>query len=190
MVAGKRGPAPKREAERNRVNKPEDGITPVEMTDKELAALPFEVELLVEPPPAPEGKEAWHKIAEQIYSALLRDPARIWMGPAGWAVAYLMCENISRHLKPVVVGVVDGGIDPETGDRLAGHVARDVVPMKGTDIAAVLKWASAVGVNEGDRLGMRKEITFNEAQTRAPGASDDEAAATREGFFSVEGGRG
>jgi len=186
MAGSRPGPAPKRAEERNRRNVPATGEAVAYGSDQ-FGELPFDVELLVEPPAA---DESWHKIAIMLYEAIMRDPARVWMGPADWAMTYLMCENVHREMSPQVIGIVDGGYDPETGERVAGHVARDVVPMKGTSIAALLKWTNGIGLSEGARLALRKEVTFNAApkiDTHEP--SEDEVASTREGFFSVEGGK-
>jgi hypothetical protein len=133
MAGSRPGPAPSRPEERNRRNIPASGAME-EFTAEQLASLPFDIETLVEPPPV---NEDWHDVARMVYSAMLRDPARLWMGPAAWAIAYLMCENISREMKPQAIGIVEGGLDPETGDQVSGHVAHAVVPMKGTISKAI-----------------------------------------------------
>lgn len=157
MAGTKPGPPPKRAEERVRRNVPATGAASA-MGEDAFKDLPFDVELLVEPPAADPD---WHDIARMQYEALLKDPARVWMGPADWALSYLICENISREMKPQVIGVVDGGYDPETGETVAGHVAREVVPMKGTAINAIIKWATMIGITEGARLALRREVTFN-----------------------------
>lgn len=180
-LAGSRpGPNPKRDAERNRTNVPANGFAK-EYGAEQFANLPFEVELLVEPPAADPD---WHEIARMQYEALLKDPARTWMGPSDWALSYLMCESISREMKPQAIGVVDGGYDPETGENVAGHVAREVVPMKGTTVTAILKWYASIGVTESARLALRKEVTFNEKQKVEASREGDVVQIRPAGWFS------
>lgn len=182
---GKTGPMAKREAERIRTPAPAGGRAK-EITPDQMEQLPFVIELLVEPP---EPDEAWHDIAKMLYRALLRDPARIFMGPADWAYSYVMTESLSRELKPQVVGIVEGGYDAETGETIAGHVAREIVPMKGNTLTAIQKWLQSLGVTEAARIGMGKEITFNQLPTATAEPTEDEVVETREGFFSINGGK-
>lgn len=149
---------------------------------EDLESFPFEIETLVEPPAAdPE----WHPAAKRMYEAMLRDPARIWMGPTAWAISWVMCENVSREMFPQAIGVVEGGIDPDTGERVPGHVARETVPMKGTTITALLKWAAVNGVHELDRLALRKEVTFNvPAEVEETGTMAD-VVQIRPGYFQT-----
>src|SRR5690242_4292383 len=101
MAGPRRGPMGKRAEERVNRNPKAGGDAQV-YGPEEMAKLPFEVELLVEPP---EPHPKWEPGAKQFYEAMLRDPARMWMGPADWATAWLMCENISRELAPQYVGI-------------------------------------------------------------------------------------
>lgn len=158
MAGSTRGPVPKRKAELIRRNLPR-GREVEELAADQFDDLPFEVESLVEPPPV---NDDWHAIAKMQYEALLRDPARTWMGPADWALSYLMCESISREMSPQAIGVVDGGWDPDLEMNVAGHVAREIVPMKGAVITGILKWYSLIGVTEASRLGLKREVTFNQ----------------------------
>lgn len=137
-----------------------DGV--IQYTAEDLESFPFDIETLVDPP---DPDAQWHPAAKRLYESMLRDPVRIWMGPAAWAISWVMCENVSREMYPQAIGVVEGGIDPDTGERIPGHVARETVPMKGTTITALLKWAAVNGVHEQDRLALRKEVTFNTRAT-------------------------
>lgn len=186
MVASKRGPAPKRAEERERRNVPATGEAIVVSQDA-LESLPFEVETLVEPPPA---GEKWEPAAKAFYEATLRDPARIWMGPADWAMHWLICESLSRDLAPQYVATLEGGIDIETGEKLSDRVVRERLPMKGSSLASYLKWCGMIGVGEASRLAIRREVTFNQ-QPKTELASVTEIGAvvdTREGLFQ-DGGR-
>lgn len=187
MAGAVRGPSPKRDAERVRKEEPERGLA-TEISPEDLESLPFDVELLVEPPRA---NEDWHEIAILIYDALRRDPARMWMGAADWAISYLMCENISREMKPQAIGVVEGGIDFESGEKIAGHVAREIVPMKGQTVTAILRWAAMNGISEAGRLAIRREVTFKKDNSTAVSQStQSKISPDRQGtgLFSIEGG--
>lgn len=178
------GPAAKRPEERIRRNKVEEGNAVAEISAEELASLPFEIETLVQPPvPDP----TWHEVAKQLYAAMLRDPARMWMGPAAWAVTYLMCETVSREMYPQAIGIVEGGVDPETGERVAGHVARESVPMKGTTINALLKWTAVNGIHEGERLAIRKAVTLNNVEQPTHQIDEDDVVTGDRDFFIVPG---
>lgn len=177
MAGTRRGPAPKRDAERARANKPAGGDAIV-LTPEDMATLPFEVELLVEPP---EPNENWHETAKQVYEATLRDPVRIWMGPLDWATHWFMCENLHREMSPQYVATLDdpdGMLDPK--DR----VVREEIPMKGATITAYMKWFGMIGVGESSRLALRREVTFHQAA--APdlaSVTDLDIVDDREGLF-------
>jgi hypothetical protein len=167
----------KRDEERIRRNKRPEHF---HLDQESFSDLPFEVELLVEPPAADQD---WHPIALMQYEQMLKDPARTWMGPADWGLFYLICESISRELRPQAIGVVDGGYDPETGEYVVGHVAREVVPIKGATLNALVKVYSGLGVTEAARLVLRREITFNERQ-KPTSVSDADVVQIRPGHFS------
>lgn len=185
MVGTQRGPAPKRAEERERRNIPATG-EPIQLTPEDLKRLPFDVELLVEPPAA---DEKWQRPAKQLYEATLRDPARVWMGPADWAAHWLICESISRDLAPQYVALAEGGLDIDTGEKLPDHVVRERLPIKGASLAAYMKWFGMVGIGEGARLGIRREVTFNNpARAELASVTELDVAPTREGHFQ-DGGR-
>lgn len=185
MAGSRRGPAPKRAEERERRNIPGTGEA-IQLTAEEMSTLPFDVELLVEPP---EPGEKWEPAAKALYEATLRDPARIWMGPADWAMHWLICESLSRDLAPQFVAVAEGGMDLETGEKISDRVVRERLPMKGASLAAYLKWCGLIGIGEASRLGLRREVTFNqEPRTELASVTELDVAPTREGFFQ-EGGR-
>lgn len=180
MVGSKRGPAPKRDGERERRNVPTGGDAAIIGPD-DLKNLPFDVELLVEPPPA---GEKWEHGAKQVYEATLRDPARIWMGPLDWAAHWLFCESMSRDLAPQYVATVEGdGLDVES------RVVRERLPLKGASITGYLKWFGMIGVGESSRLALRREVTFNDPpRAELASVSEIDVSQTREGFFQ-DGGR-
>jgi hypothetical protein len=175
MAGSKRGPAPKRAEDRERRNTPATGDA-IAITPDDMKRLPFDVELLVEPP-APDDE--WEPAAKRVYEATLRDPARIWMGPLDWAAHWLICESLSRDLAPQYVATMEGdNLEPE--DR----VVRERIPMKGASLTAYLKWFGMIGVGESSRLALRREVTFNEApRAELASVSELDVAPTREGFF-------
>lgn len=152
---GTRGPAPSREEERRRANEPVHTITKLGPDD--LANLPFPIDLAPEPPdPAIDGDgEEWHPYARELWERLKTDPSRVWQGPAAWALDMAMCEQLSRLLKPRVAG-----IQPATEFGEGGPIY-EKIPMNGAEMASLLKWASARGLYEADRLRISKEITFH-----------------------------
>jgi hypothetical protein len=183
MAGTVRGPAPKRDADRENRN-PKHGGDALVLGPDELKSLPFDIELLVEPPPA---DPKWEPGALQIYEATLRDPARIWMGPVDWATHWFVCENLSRELAPQYVATVEGGVDVDTGEQIAGHVVHERMPIKGATLTACLKWLAMIGVGESSRLALRREVTFHhEAKVELADVTD--ITPTREGFFQ-DGGR-
>lgn len=131
---GSRGPAPKRDAERRRRNKPS---TPIDTID--LAA----------PVSIPEADPKWHKIAKAWYESLRDSGQSQFYEPSDWTIACLIAESISRDLKPQAIG-----LHPETG-----KVVRARIPLKGAALSSYLKAMSALLVTEGDRRRAGIEIT-------------------------------
>lgn len=185
MAGSKPGPPPKRVEERERRNIPATGEAQV-LGPNDFDQLPFEVETLVKPPPP---NEKWEPGAKAFYEATLRDPARIWMGPADWALHWIVCENLHRELAPQFVAVAEGGADLETGERIADRVVRERLPIKGASLTAYLKWAGMIGVGESSRLALRREVSFNKPEsTHLASVTELDVADTREGVFQ-DGGR-
>lgn len=143
---GQRGPAPRREAERRRRNKSENGPSE-KITREVLDSLPFEIDYNPEPPEAP---ERWHALVQQFWDDMHADPARKWMTSGDWAAVALICETMSRELKPQAIGV-----NPETGEAVIA-----TVPPKAATIAAFLKMLEHIGVTESARLRLQKEVTL------------------------------
>jgi hypothetical protein len=131
---GEHGPIPKRSEERRRRNKPESPAETVEVAGT------------VEMPPAPRG---WHAIARGLYESLQDSGQSKFFEPSDWQAAYLLCESLSRDLKPQAVGV----------SLVTGKILKARQPLKGASLAAYLKAFSALGVAEGDRRRMGIEIS-------------------------------
>lgn len=131
------GPAPKKDAERRRRNKPDVAVEVVNL-DELIAG---EVEI-----PVPD--EDWHPTARLMYESVKRSGQVIWMEPSDWSTLYLMCESLSRDLKPQVVGISE-----ESGEAIYA-----VIPLKGASLNAYLKAMASLMMLEGDRRRLRIEL--------------------------------
>ncbi|GAB3209787.1 hypothetical protein GCM10027294_25580 [Marinactinospora endophytica] len=152
VVAGTRGPVPKRSDQRRRMNKAQDDGTPVEIT-RAPAGSPT-------PVPAPPANESWHPIARAWYDSLAASGQAVFYEASDWATAALLAESISRDLSPQVVGTTE-----------SGEILRDTIPLKGASLSAYLKGMSSLLVTEGDRRRARVELQ------RGTAVDDDEDAA-------------
>lgn len=81
-----RGPVPKRSTERRRRNKPEGGLTVVDMAQ-------------FLPTPAPDADPAWHPIARDWFESLADSGQSQFYEPSDWAVAKLCAELISSEFE-------------------------------------------------------------------------------------------
>lgn len=161
------GPPPKRAAERRRTNTPTAG--PIESIDVEKepgadepGSLPFLIaQPIVIPEPVtgevvedaeetPTG--AWHPIAREMWDAMSRSGQALLWEPSDWAIAKLVCESISRDLKPQVVGVAPAS---EFGPA---EVVRERIPLKGASLGAYAKMFGQLMLTEGERRRLSIEL--------------------------------
>jgi len=155
---GTRGPIPLRSEERQRTNEPEVPILKTDVEDIVAANLPFPIELNPRPADPREvlGRVArageWHPVAQHLYDMVCQSPEAMWMTSAGWAILLLDCEQLSRELEEQVVGITEDG-----------DVVRAEVPMKGASLAAHSKLWASMGLLEGDRRRMGREVTLHPA---------------------------
>ena len=151
------GPVPKKDAERRRRNKGPE-------SEGALSSIPAEVvnidELLGGEVDIPEPDEDWHPIALRVYEAQKRSGQVIWMEPSDWAMLYLMCESISRDLKPQVIGITE-----------EGEVKKATIPLKGASISGYLKAFEMLMMAEGGRRRLRVEL---ERQKRIDAAAESD----------------
>jgi hypothetical protein len=133
-VQGAGGPVPKRSSQRRRRNK--DGEPEKAAAGARSAA--------VMPDPDPD----WHAVARRWFDALGESGQSVFYEASDWALAWVIAENMSRELTPVVVHV-----DEETGEQTTA-----CYPIKGTSMAAYLKAMAALLVTEGDRRRARLEL--------------------------------
>lgn len=127
-VPGRGGPVPKRSDQRRRVNKP-----PQEPTRAAGA-----VEVAV-----PDGDPDWHPVALRLFESLKASGQARFYEPSDWATAFMLCESVSREMKPQPVG--DHGVLME-------------LPPKAASIAAWLKGLTALMATEGDRRRAAMEL--------------------------------
>ncbi|MBC7593283.1 MAG: hypothetical protein H7288_04995 [Kineosporiaceae bacterium] len=136
------GPTPKRDGERVRRNEPE-----VTTTTVDLAKLSGTVTAL-------QSDENWHSVARLVFDSLHESAQVVFWEPSDWAIAYLLCTNLDRELKPQFVGMqtdADGSTTP--------HVS--VVPLKGASLGAYIKGFTNLLMTEVDRR--RAGIEINRA---------------------------
>ena len=156
------GPPPKKDAERRRRNKtPNNGglsAIPAEVVNLDDLALSGDVEI-------PTADEKWHPIAKQIYQAQRDSGQVLFMEPSDWAMLYLMCESISRDLKPQFVGLTE-----------EGEPVMETIPLKGASLNAYLKGFNDLLVAEGGRRKLRLELERKNRLDAAAGAVETGAA--------------
>lgn len=145
-MGGTRGPIPKREDLRVRRNK-EGG----EVTEGPSGGYW----------PAPiEPDDRWHPTARQLWDAMEESGQSQFYEPTDWAIAYFLCEVMSRELKPQFIGfreLEEGGTEPIQG----------VVPIKGASLSAIRAQMAVLMLNEGDRRRVQIELR------KAQGAQSD-----------------
>ena len=107
------GPVPKRSSQRRRRNKPEGGLTVVEMP-------------LVPPVEAPEPSGEWHQLARDWFVSLGESGQSQFFEPSDWAVAkfcaHLMSEELesgkaSRSMMVAEITKLMGSLLSTEGDR-------------------------------------------------------------------------
>lgn len=108
--------------------------------------------------PAPPANKDWHPVAANFYEALTKSPQRLYYELSDWSFAYMLCEHLTRELKPQYVGtkkVHDG----ETGSGLPIIVDEEIyeqMPVK--SLSAITKAMEKLMVTEIDRRKARVEI--------------------------------
>jgi hypothetical protein len=154
------GPAPKRDEERRRRNKPTTETIKVNL-DETLAG---EIEI-----PAPD--EDWHPIAIRWYMSLTKSGQSIFYEPSDWETAYVLAETLSRELLPhetrvgeeEFIEVVDNPLDREEGESMILKGRRYLFEdkpqtMSAATLTAWLKGASALMTTEAERRRLKIEL--------------------------------
>lgn len=139
---GAAGPVPKRSDQRRRSNGPTHPTLHGE-------AWPAEPEKMIpEDYDLWEADENWHPIAKKFYEDALRSGQCYYYEASDYSVLYMVCESISRDMKPQVVG-----IDPETGE-----IKRARIPLKGTSLNAYMKAMNDLLITEAGRRRVHVEL--------------------------------
>jgi hypothetical protein len=182
------GPIPKRTEERRRRNKPDRPVdrvaidgdiddlfgdgTPDPGLENRIAA---DDEDLLEPAEKPDADEDWHPLVVELYESLSKSGQKIFYEPSDWAVARLLCESMSRDLKPQWINV---------GTAEAPEMKQQELPLKGANLSAYLKGFAVLGMTEGDRRRMSIELTRKtHLQTGGLPEGVTDINAAREGMF-------
>jgi hypothetical protein len=148
------GPAPKRDAERRRRNKPDVATTTVDVAG-----------LISEDIEIPAVDEAWHPVARLWYESLARSGQAVFYEPSDWATAYVLAETLDRDLQPKPVVITDAD-----GDQ---RVEMHTMPLKGSSLTAILKGMTSLMVTEGDRRRLRIELERERGKQELPAGVAD-----------------
>lgn len=128
-----------------------------------------------------EPGEDWHEIAIEFYQSVERSGQSDLYTESDWAKLYLMCEQMSRELKPIFVGFTDDWkvITVNGVDELVKYQRpiSGVQPLKGASLNALQAMAASLGISEGDRRRMNLELRHAPAGEDAAKAAAAEAAA-------------
>lgn len=128
---------------------------------------------------APEPDEDWHPIAFDLYISLTESPQAELYASSDWMFAFLFCENVSRHLKPVCIGWEDRW-NRDSGQM--EHLPRfERAPLKGGDLQAILKMGGNLLITEVDR-----RRAFIELQDAAAGGTTAAAKALEEARAALQ----
>lgn len=139
MTTGYRssGPAPKREDERVRRHEPAVATTRVNV-----------VELIQNDVEIPVPNVEWHPIASMVFESLTGSAQCVYFEPSDWAAAYLLCESISRDLRPQVIAY----------DEIEHKVVKATKPIRGSNLTAYIKMMTNLLMTEVDRRRAGIEI--------------------------------
>lgn len=170
MGNGIPGPMPKREAERRRNAKTtESGVSNAVQHVVVDPAVMDDTSLVKCPAPNPE----WHPVAMMQYEAARRSAIREFFEPTDWSVLFVLCEQLSSHLRPQPIVIQSG---PE-----AGTVIYEVVPMNGATLNAVITGLTNLMFTEGARRRLRIEVE----RVAGSAAARVEATATGENVIQL-----
>ena len=168
------GPAPGRQGGRRRRNKTDEQGRSIVPDVIQVGDIDWDedgdVANLV---PAPEADEEWHPIAKQLYESMQHSAQRLYYEPSDWALAYLVCDHITRELNPKFVGFkkVMEGETLKGIPILVDETVFESVPLTGGSLSAIMRALEKLMVTEVDRRKARVEIE------RGAAVEDDRFAA-------------
>ena len=142
---GERGPVPKRSEQRIRRNKDYPEITKAEAGGHFPA--PFEPDA------------AWHPIALEFWESLQHSGQARFYEQSDWVAAYILCEQLTRELKPQFIGFAKTYEKTEEGETSIETPLTMKVPLKGANLSAIRTWMASLMVTEADRRRLSIELS-------------------------------
>ncbi len=121
----------------------------------------------------PAGNPKWHPLAKALYASLAKSGQTVLYEPSDWGLALIICESLSRDLRPQYVGATTPMVIGEGSEAIY-----EVIPLKGASLTAYLRALGALGVTVGDRRNLKIEIERGPAHTGLAVVRD--IASTRE----------
>ncbi len=144
----------------NRVRRNEPTHEVKHLSADDALKLPFRVNFSPTPPEDDHiqatvaDDEEWHPVAKLVWDSIKEDPCRMLMTSGDWAALVVMCETLSRELRPQPVGIMQP--NPKTGEE--GSVQMAVIPIKSGTLSALDKLYRMIGIGEGNRLRNRFQV--------------------------------
>lgn len=147
-TTGYSGPPPNPNARRR--NKRD--VDPVVLdADEEMVTAAGETSELPPEVQAPAPNDNWHPIARQLWDGLVDGVVSRLYEPSDWSLAYMLCEDYSRELKPRKIQVgLDGMGEP--------ILVEMEMPMPGAKLTALLRGLNSLIATEGDRRRLQIEV--------------------------------
>lgn len=159
------GTAPKRSDARIRRNKDYPEVTKAGLDD------------FTQPPFAHD--EAWHPIAIELWEAIPRSGQSQFYAKSDWVAAYILCEQISREMKPQFIGMVEQWNEEKDKHETVPRTMK--IPMKGASLAAIRGMMTDLLITESSRRRIQLELERRDGD--GPASADpvaDEVARKRE----------
>lgn len=168
-TTGHSGPPPKPNARRRNAR-------PVETITLNLDELQGDVVEI----PAP--NEDWHPVAMMAWDSLVKSVTAHIYEPSDWAFAHILCEQISRAMKPKKIQVgVDGAGEPIMVDA--------EVAMSGAELQAVIKGFNSLIATEGDRRRLQIEVKRRGQAQNGADSKTRSQKITQDRFTVLNGGK-
>lgn len=155
------GQAPNRQGGRRRRNKTDENGRSIVPDVIQVGDIDWDdegsVENLVQ---APDPDPDWHPIAKHVYESMQHSAQRLYYEPSDWALAYLVCDHITRELNPKFVGFkkVLNGETLKGVPILVDEPAFESMPLTGGSMSAIMRAFEKLMVTEVDRRKARVEI--------------------------------
>lgn len=105
--------------------------------------------------PPYELDESWHPIAIAFWESLPRSGQSQFYAESDWAAAYMLCEQISREMKPQFIGMVD---ERDAAGDIVTRPKTMKMPMKGASLAAIRGMMTDLLVTETSRRRIQLEL--------------------------------